>query len=330
MGTVAVNPENMRILNELRAPAETFLGNNPGRESRKINSKAEAWTMTRYRALSRQISQLKADEPVTLLNMNCFPLKINGGVYFPEEIPACPLGQPYIAHVIRQTRWGHKDLGCDMQNMLQMEPVPAVPFALASEYIRFYMQVDGRFGGVICYAGDKDPATIKSGELVRVPTIGTDELGELDVIPVERDFWRTMESARIRRNQMLMHNLQLATSWYESDTQRHYVNDTHRDMARLAFQEGLIPELPRWVLVANTLMEKQPDPCPSCQAIPKAGAIMCANCAYVIDVVETYRLRPSACPYGSVEMERCTAAEMAEIHKIKAERDKVKGKHSEK
>ena len=43
----------------------------------------------------------------------------------------------------------------------------------------------------------------------------------------------------------------------------------------MAVEEGLIPELPRWVMQANTLTEKQPDPCPSCAAIPKAGAILC-------------------------------------------------------
>ena len=107
MSTVVVTPDNMRMLNELRAPATTFLGDNPGREMRKINDKAHAWTMTRFRALDRQIKQLKSDEPVTLLNLNCFPLKINGGVYFPEEIPACALGQKYSHWVISETRWGH-------------------------------------------------------------------------------------------------------------------------------------------------------------------------------------------------------------------------------
>ena len=75
-------------------------------------------------------------------------------------------------NVIRETRWGHKDLGCDAQNMMQMEPVPAIPLVLAAEYIREYVQQDGGFGGVLCYVGDHDPASIKKGGTIRVPRSG--------------------------------------------------------------------------------------------------------------------------------------------------------------
>ncbi len=60
----------------------------------------------------------------------------------------------------------------------------------------------------------------------------------------------------------ILQRLQSANAWYENDSQRMNVNDTHRDLARLAVEEGLIPELPRWVMQANTLTDKQPDPCP--------------------------------------------------------------------
>ncbi len=139
------------------------------------------------------LKQAEADKPVTILNLNPFPLKINGGVFFPEEIAACPPGKPYTIHVIRETRWGHKDLGCDAQNMMQMEPVPAIPLVLAAEYIREYVQQDGGFGGVLCYVGDHDPATIKKGATIRVPEVAYSDRGEFYVEVRERDFHETLD-----------------------------------------------------------------------------------------------------------------------------------------
>ena len=141
----------------------------------------------------RLLKQAEADRPVTILNLNPFPLKINGGVFFPEEIAACPPGKPYTIHVIRETRWGHKDLGCDAQNMMQMEPVPAIPLVLAAEYIREYVQQDGGFGGVLCYVGDHDPATIKKGATIRVPEVAYSDRGEFYVEVRERDFHETLD-----------------------------------------------------------------------------------------------------------------------------------------
>ncbi len=104
------------------------------------------------------------------------------------------------------------------------------------------------------------------------------------------------------------------------------VNDTHRDLARLAVEEGLIPELPRWVMQANTLMEKQPEPCPSCAAAPKHGAILCTNCGHIYNVVQAYKNTRIA--YGAVEMDRLTAEEWRLVNQIKADRDKAKSKAS--
>ena len=86
----------------------------------------------------------------------------------------------------------------------------------------------------------------------------------------------------------------------------------------------MIPELPRWVMQANTLTEKQPDPCPSCAAIPKTGAIMCVNCGQIFDVVAAYKNTRIA--YGAVEMDRLSVEEWKTVNQIKAERDKAKGK----
>ena len=313
MATVVITPEMQR------ANAEALLGKDPG----KFRDPGQRWTAKRYQELQRLLKQTEADKPVTILNLNPFPLKINGGVYFPDEVPACQAGQPYAIHVIRETRWGHRDLGCDAQNTMQMEPVPAIPLVLAAEYIREFVQQEGGFGGVLCFVGDYDPGSFKKHHKIRVPEVAYNDLGEFYVEVRERDFHETLTAVREKRNQSLLRRIQSANSWHENDSLRMNVNDLHRDMARLAFHEGLIPELPRWVLQSNNLMEKQPDPCPSCAALPKKGAILCVNCGHIFDVIAAYKNARIA--YGAVEMDRLTAEEWKIVHQIKAERDKAKG-----
>ena len=314
MATVVITPEMQR------ANAEALLGKDPG----KFRDPGLRFTAQRYADIQRMLKQAEADRPVTILNLNPFPLKINGGVFFPDEIAACPPGKPYTIHVIRETRWGHKDLGCDAQNTMQMEPVPAIPLVLAAEYIREYVQQDGGFGGVLCYVGDHPPISIKKGGTIRVPEVAYNDRGEFYVEVRERDFHETLAAVRSKRNSSILQRLQSANAWYENDSQRMNVNDTHRDLARLAVEEGLIPELPRWVMQANMLTDKHPDPCPSCAVIPKAGAILCVNCHHIFDVLQAYKL--SRIAYTAVEMERLTADEWKTANHLKAERDKARGK----
>lgn len=314
MSTIVITPELQR------QNVEALLGKDPG----KFRDPGQRWTAKRYADIQRLLKQTEADKPVTILNLNPFPLKINGGVFFPDEVPACPVGKPYAIHVIRETRWGHKDLGADASNMMQMEPVPAIPLVLAAEYIREYVQQDGGFGGVLCYVGDHDPETMKKGTLIRVPEVAYSDRGEFYVEVKERDFHETLKAVRGKRNASILQRLQSANSWYENDSQRMNVNDIHRDLARLALDENLIPELPRWVMQANTSAVKQPDPCPQCQAVPKSGAIICVNCQHIFDVIAAYK--NTRISYGSVEFDRLTTEEWKIADKIKAERDANKAR----
>lgn len=315
MSTIVITPDLQR------ANAEALLGRDPG----KYRDPGQKWTAKRRSEIERLLKQTEAEVPVTILNLNPFPLSINGGVYFPDSIPACPPGKPYAVHVLKQTRWGHKDLGADAQNVMQMEPVPAIPMVQAAEYIREYVQQSGGFGGVLCYVGDHDPATIKRGDKIRVPEVAYSDSGEFYVDVQIRDFDETLATVRNKRNTSILNRLQSANSWYENDSQRMNVNDTHRDLARLAVEEGLIPELPRWVMQANQLIEKRPDPCPACASVPKTGALICTNCRdYVFDVIAAYKHALIA--YGHVSMDRMDAKGWAEIEAIKADRDRARAK----
>jgi hypothetical protein len=273
--------------------------------------------------LEKQIKATGSDRPVTLLNLNPTTLQINGGMLFTEVIPACPLDEPYVIYVFRETRWTHKDNGVGLDNVHKIDPFPVIPKVLAAEYMREYQQEKDGFGGVLCYVGDHHPSTIKKGQTVMVPVV-TYVDGELVMDEEERDFHALLGIVRSKRNQSLIRDVQQAVTWHENPETAKNVNDSHRDKARMAKREGLIPKLPRFCLEENMLTEKQADACPICRVVPLAGAIMCANCNYVIDVVETFRLRPTECVYGSAEMDRLTPEQWKIVDAIHAKRTEIR------
>ena len=83
MATVVITPEMQR------ANAEALLGKDPG----KFRDPGQRWTVKRYAEIQRLLKQAEADKPVTILNLNPFPLKINGGVFFPRGDRALPTRQ---------------------------------------------------------------------------------------------------------------------------------------------------------------------------------------------------------------------------------------------
>jgi hypothetical protein len=312
--TVIVTPENRHLY------AEALF------DPKKRSDPGTDWTAGRRADMEEQLAQADAERAVTILNLNPFPLKINGGVFFPEEIAACPLDQPYTIHVLNQTRWGHRDIGSDAQGMLQMEPFAAIPMVLAAEYVREYSQQDGGFGGVLAFLGEEDPRQFPKDKMVRVPEIAFNSRGRMYVNLTHRNFHEVLERLVMRRNQSIMRKLEQANSWHENPDQRLNINDTHRDMARMALKAGLIDRLPTWTLQESTAMQKTAEPCPSCQVTPKPGAVICVNCEHVFDIIKAFQLTRIA--YGSVEMERLTAEEWKVVDKIQAERVKARGKRA--
>lgn len=297
-------------------------GDAPNQRTRIVDA-GEKWTANKRKDMERLLRETKAEVPVTILNINRFPLKINGGVYHPDEVPACAPGKSYSVYVISKARWGHKDNGSDAQGMMQYEPVPAIPMSLAAEYMREYGD-----SGVICYRGDADPATFKKDTIVEVPEMTSSDQGEWFVDVRQMRWGALWASAEQKRNAKIVKRVQDANAHYENEAQRNLVQDPEREAARHAQDLGLIKELPRWVLISNLEPEIPDAACPSCKVQPNKGAIICANCSYIIDVVETYRLRPSACAYGSAEMDRLTPEQWKVVNQIKAERDRAKGKQT--
>lgn len=286
----------------------------PGKKT-KITDSGERWTQRKRDEIDRMLRQTKGDAPYTILNLNHFPLKINGGVYFYDEVPACLPGKPWAKYVIEKTRFGHKDNGCDAQNVMQMEPVPAMPSLLAGEYLR-------EFKAVICYEGKADPATFKDDTVLTVPEGKYTDTGEffVDKIPTT---WGAVRAANEKlRNSYVLKSVQEANSNYENGN-KNLVQEKERDLARHALELGLIKELPRWVLISNLEPELPAEPCPSCFATPNKGAILCVNCGQIFKVLEAFK--NGRVKWDSDDMDRLTAEEWKEAEKIHAARQKARG-----
>lgn len=287
----------------------------PGKYNKVIKDAGERYTHRKRVEMERLLHQTKANTPFTILNLNCYPLKINGGVYFYDEVPACQTGKPWAIHVIENTRWGHKDNGTDMQNVMQMEPVPAMPSLIAGEYSR-------TFTSVICYEGKKDPSTLKNDDMVIVPEGINSSTGEFFIDRVQRKWGEVKNAAEKTRNATILQAVQEANSNYESE-QHNLVGDKQRNMARHAVELGLMKELPRWVLISNLEPELPAPACPFCQAVPLKGAILCVNCGQTLDVLACFKL--GKVKWNSDDMVRLTPEEYAEASEIHAARQKARG-----
>jgi hypothetical protein len=235
-----ITTKELLELNELRAAAAEFLGIG----NKDFVDLGKMWTANRRAEIERLLQQAEADKPATVLNLNPFPLKINGGALFPDEVPACPAGEPYAVYVIKDTRWSHRDLGSDEKGFLRMEPVPSIPLVLAAEYLREYVQrSDNSIGGVLCYVGDEHPSSFQEGRTVRVPEVACTERGEFYVEVRERDFHTTLAAMTKLRNASILRKLRWATDLYvENPT----IAWNLRPIAVWARDQHLIEELPAW------------------------------------------------------------------------------------
>jgi hypothetical protein len=89
--------------------------------------------------------QVTGVQPATILNMNPYPLRVNGVLLDDIIVPPCPKGRPYSMLVIRQHRISWRDEQDD-----NWTPVESVPIILAREFESTYY---GQ-GGVVIFQGD--------------------------------------------------------------------------------------------------------------------------------------------------------------------------------
>jgi hypothetical protein len=305
---------------EQQQVAQEIFGENPFK--RKKLSKGERWTAERREEQEMLLRETGRVKPVVVVNFNPFPLKVNGGMLFKDAIPACPIGQPYVATVIKEPRWMTVDKGVGMDNIEQFDPIPYLPAQLATEYIREFVN-ERQTGGVLIFMGTEVPKNLDVDVLVPLQQPGGE--GKNYIGTQKRNLKQMWDATIAHQNTQVLKQIEQANTWYEVPETRNYLTDLHRNYARLAEFRGLLKtaEMPRWVLSHSILTEDRPEPCPACGAVPLKGAAVCVNCGdYVFDRVKAFRAGVIDIEHRA--MQDATDAEWKEIQKIHQHRERVK------
>jgi hypothetical protein len=308
---------------EQRQVLEETLGPNPFRPSKSAaKSKGERWTAAQRAEKEQILNELGRVKPCVIVNFNPFMLKVNGGMLFKGAIPACPVGEPYRAHVLTEARWMTVDKGCGLDNIEQFDPVPYVPAHLATEYMREYVN-ERQTGGVLIFMGSSVPKDLNVEVDVPVQRPGGDGPNYLGY--EKRNLKQMWDETIGRQNQQILKVIEDNNTFYEDPEMRKNITDVSRAYVRLAVTRGILkPEdRPRWVLSHDTLKESKEEPCPACGATPLPGAAVCVNCGdYVFDRLKAFRAGVIDIEHRS--MADATDAEWKEIQNIQKRRDRIK------
>ena len=153
------------VVDESQDRAAAAFGDNPfkakvpgaieGVKSRKL-FKDEAWTAARRKEQEATFKWSHANDPCVVVNMNPFPLSVNGGMLFGYQIPACPPEKPFVFVVLRDTKWTTQDQGAGLDNVPHFYPWPCQPSEQACEFVRAY-NIEEESGGVVLFIGSTVP-----------------------------------------------------------------------------------------------------------------------------------------------------------------------------
>src|SRR5205807_4573204 len=214
-----------------------------------------------------------------------------------NQIPECPVGQPFERKVIAELQWSIRDDGTGMDNVDNYTPVPCTPTELADDYAHEFLDRLG-VGGVIVCEGDEDP--------------GTPEMK------------KKLEEARRARNRWLLRKVPEAESdWADTSGRgRKNITDLHRKAAEVLLHDKILKHQPAWLLATNAEGGESPDPCPGCGEVSDRKGSVCKGCRYVYKPIEAYKA--TLIEYGHIAMDRLTGEEWKTVNDIKADRDKAK------
>lgn len=200
-------------------------------------------------------------QPATIINMNPYPLRVNGVLVDDIVVPACPSGRPYTWLVIRDVRYSRRE-----EVECRDTPVDWHPIQLARDFNdHFYSR-----GGVVIYTGDADKED---------PSVTSQKLPELK---------RNMDEARERQLAFMRSRIEECNAAWNSPNsmEKKAITDLDRTFA-MVMADFTGEELPSWV-------NKTPgkfglgEKCINCGSIPSTDAIMCPNCANVLKPREAY------------------------------------------
>jgi hypothetical protein len=242
-------------------------------------------------------------KPWSVVNLMPFPLNVNGVLHARmaapdgEQIPACPVGAPYVQKVLREVLYSLKDEGAGMDNVDNFTPVPWDPSILAKEYALEFLDRMGA-GGVVIYEGDHPPTT--------------------------PGLQKALRDAREARNRYLLRKVREAENeWADtSGARRKNITDLHRTAAEVLIHDKVLKNQPAWLLALNPVEGEGPGACPGCGGFPDRQAAICKGCGYVYQPMEAYKA--ALIEYGHISMDRLSAEEWKTVNEIKAQRDKAR------
>jgi len=235
--------------------------------------------------------------PWSVVNLMPYPLNVNGVLHSRiavngNQIPACPIGSPYVQKVISEIQWDVKDNGAGFDNIDNFASIPWIPKKLAEDYIHEF--IDGAHWGVIAYEGDGLP----------------------DSTPGLK---HKLQEAEAARNRYILAQCQIADSIWGMPTRRIEVVNHHRDAAAMALHLKIISRKPEWLVANPVVLGQNTEPCPNCGEIPEKRFAQCKTCGFVYDPLRAYKM--ALIPYGDLAMDRMTAEQWGAANEIKAERD---------
>jgi hypothetical protein len=259
--------------------------------------------MQRKRAnLDAMMSRIKPT-PWMVINLMPFPLNVNGVLHSHlvgkggNQVPACPVGQPYEKKIIDEVLYSIKDEGAGMDNLDNYNPEPWDPAVLAADYINEFVKRMG-CGGVVIYEGAEEP----------------EKCGKMHLV----------EEARKERNQWLLRKVQEAEAdWSDTSGRgRKNITELHRKAAEVLLHEKILKAQPAWLLATSESAGKVNEPCPGCGEVSEKDAAICKHCRYVFDPLKAYK--NTMIEYGHVAMTRLSTEQWKEANQIKAEREEKK------
>jgi hypothetical protein len=231
----------------------------------------------RYQKLISELHSqmnLQGYAAASVINMNPFPLEVNGVLFDDIVVPACPPEQPFI-----RARIGHyKTFTADMGDAV-LVPKAAVPVQLAYEFEREFQWG----GGVFFYPGDIEPFD-KNGNLVNTKVDRSNLAGLRGEKPVSiAELYKRAEDLLIKTCWKRVH---YATAEFtRPNGMRNAVNELHRNAVKvLIARNRMLPtDKPAWAEIQRgeaLAVEK----CKVCRKDVEQGAVLCSNCGYVFDV----------------------------------------------
>jgi hypothetical protein len=215
------------------------------------------WT---HRENIKRRLKLQNIRPATVINMNPWPIRVNG-VHFSSILPsACPDDKDFSVHVIRHNP---EDPVIDWADTGDAKYMPSelVPIVLAKEFEQGQYLTEG---GVVAYEGDHDP--LRDPEVVGRMKEARDRMERYMI-----ELYTEAQGLYMQANKVGIGNIGVK----------------HRKAGAYLFRRRLISEKPAWLEITRAESDIA-EPCPRCKAEPKKGAYGCPECGYIFDPEQAY------------------------------------------